>query len=436
MARTFVIAPILIVLAVMGASAQSDPAGLRSKLEKRFEILPIANGVVLTPRFRTSVKSIELSGSTIAIDGMPVTGQELRERLADDTELVLQLTYLDADTRRALARGELPAPKPVDPTSPTLDPRSSEPETPSIPRARRRGEIVRIGGSVSVESDEYVRGDVVSIGGTATIDGEVDGDVVVIGGGARLGPLAYVHGDVTSIGGGVFRDSKAVIRGGIQEIGIGGPWGRGWGRSGNWDTDWMGGLYPVARLTGTLVRITLLTLLVALVLFVAREPVEQIADRVAADPVKSWFVGFLAEMLFFPVLIMTVVLLAISIIGIPLLILVPIAIVAVLLVMLVGFTAVAFQIGRLLQNKMDSLRTRPFAATFAGILLIVSPVLVARIVGLAGDFWVLVWPIAVVGFLLEYVAWTAGLGAAALARWNRPPQPPTAAMTTTTGTMA
>ena len=288
---------------------------------------------------------------------------------------------------------------------------------------------------MSVESDEYVRGDVVSIGGTATIDGEVDGDVVVIGGGARLGPLAYVHGDVTSVGGGVFRDPKAVIRGGIQEIGIGGPWGRGWGRSGNWDTDWMGGLYPVARLTGTLVRITLLTLLVALVLFVAREPVEQLADRVAADPVKSWFVGFLAEMLFSRSH-HDRGLLAISIIGIPLLILVPIAIVAVLLVMLVGFTAVAFQIGRLLQNKVESLRTRPFAATFAGILLIVSPVLVARIVGLAGDFWVLVWPIAVVGFLLEYVAWTAGLGAAALARWNRPPQPPTAAMTTTTGTMA
>ena len=172
----------------------------------------------------------------------------------------------------------------------------------------------------------------------------------------------------------------------------------------------MGGLYPVARLTGTLVRITLLTLLVALVLFVAREPVEQIADRVAKDPVKSWVVGFLAEMLFFPVLIMTVVVLAISIIGIPLLVLVPVAIVAALLVMLVGFTAVAFQIGRLLEDKVAALRSRPFAATIAGILLIVSPVLLARLVGLTGNLWYLVWPIAAVGFLFEYIAWTAGLG--------------------------
>jgi hypothetical protein len=193
----------------------------------------------------------------------------------------------------------------------------------------------------------------------------------------------------------------------------------------------MGRLYPVARLTGTLVRITLLSLLVAMVLFVAHDPVVQIADRVAADPIKSWLVGFLAEMLFFPVLIMTVVVLAISIIGIPLLVLVPVAIVALLLVMLVGFAGVAYQIGRLLQDKVDALRTRPYAATVAGILLIVSPVLLARLVGLTGDFWVLVWPIAAVGFLLEYIAWTAGLGAAALVRWGRPNVATTAIVTTT-----
>ena len=74
-------------------------------MESRFEVLPIANGVVLTPRFRTAVKSIELSDSTIAIDGTPVTGSELRERLGNDAELVLQLSYLTPAARRALAAG-------------------------------------------------------------------------------------------------------------------------------------------------------------------------------------------------------------------------------------------------------------------------------------------------------------------------------------------
>jgi hypothetical protein len=427
MARTFIIAPMLIVLAVLAGSAQADLEGMRSKLASRFEMLPLANGIVLTPRFKTSVKSVELSEKTIAIDGTPVTGAELRERLGDDADIVIQLSYLDSAARRSLARGETSAPKPAAPAAPTVelptvDPRIETPE-PSIPRARRREDVVRIGGSVTVEADESVRGDVVAIGGSATINGEVDGEVVVVGGSARFGPQAYVRGDVTAVGGGVVRDPKAVIRGAVNEVGFGEiPWPEGWRRR-NWDWDWMDGFYPVARLTGTLVRIMLLALLTALVLFVARTPVEQIADRVAADPVKSWVVGFLAEMLFFPILIMTVVVLAISIIGIPLLLLVPVAIVAALVVMLVGFTAVAYQIGRLLQDNVDALRSRPYVATFAGILLIVSPVLLARLVGLTGELWFLVWPIAAVGFLLEYIAWTAGLGAAALARFNKPTPP-------------
>jgi hypothetical protein len=422
MARSFITAPILLMLAVAAVSGQGQVDELRKKVESRFEIVPLANGVLLTPRFKTSIKSVELSEATIAIDGAPVTGRELSERLGEDANLVLQVSYLDTDARRSLAAA--PSPKPTDPTAPTLDSGSAdrmEPQAPSRPRARRREDIVRIGGSVSVDSDEYVRGDVVVIGGSASINGEVDGEVVVVGGSARFGPEADVHGDTTVVGGGLSRDAGAVIRGAIHEVGFGDiPWRGEWGRRGSWD--WMDGIYPVARLTGTLVRITLLFLLTTLVLFVAKAPVEQIADRVAADPVKSWFVGFLAEMLFIPVLIMTAVVLAISIIGIPLLVLLPVAVVALLVVMLVGFTGVAYHIGRLLQDKVDGLRTRPYAATLAGILLIVSPVLLARLVGLTGDLGFVMWPIAAVGFLLEYSVWTAGLGAAALARFNRPPQ--------------
>ena len=84
---------------------------LRSSLEPRFEIVPIANGVVLTPRFRTSIKSVEVSGSTIAIDGAPVTGGELRERLGNDADLVLQLSYLEPEARRSLAVGQSTPPE-------------------------------------------------------------------------------------------------------------------------------------------------------------------------------------------------------------------------------------------------------------------------------------------------------------------------------------
>ncbi len=443
MARTFLTVPLLVTLAVLTGSAQSNVDGLRRQVESRFEMLPIAGGVVLTPRFRTSIRSIELSDSTIAIDGTPVTGAELAQRLGGDASLVLRLSYLDAATRRSLAGRQTDAgtAKPGSPPASAESPRDADPDPdPDIfsdpqrtPRARRREDVVRIGGSVTIDPDETVRGDVVVIGGAATINGEVDGEVVVVGGSAAFGPQADVRGDVTVVGGGLSRDPGAVLRGSVQEVGFGGfPWQGEWTRRASWN--WMDGIYPVARLTGTLVRVGLLILLTALVLFVARQPVEQIAERVAADPVKSWFVGFLAEMLFIPVLAMTAIVLTITVIGIPLLVLLPVAVVAALVVMLVGFTAVAYQIGRMLQDRFDALRASPYAATFAGIVLIVSPALLARFVGLTGDLWFMVWPIAVVGFLLEYMAWTAGLGAAALARWSGPgpvTPPPTTAMTVT-----
>ncbi len=424
MARTFITVPLLVALAVLTGSAQSDVDALRRQVEARFEMLPIAEGVVLRPRFRTSIRSIELSDSTIAIDGTPVTGAELTERLGNDASLVFRLSYLDPAARRLLASGRTQTPKPAEPTPPAVSPVPAPdpdlfPDQPRTPRARRREDVIRIGGSVTIDPDEAVRGDVVVIGGAATINGEVDGEVVVVGGSASFGPQADVRGDVTVVGGGLSRDPGAIFRGSVQEVGFGGiPWTGDWTRRATWD--WMDGIYPVARLTGTLVRVGLLVLLTTLVLFVARQPVEQIADQVAADPVKSWFVGFLAEMLFIPVLVMTAIVLTVTVIGIPLLVLLPVAIVAALVAMLVGFTAVAYQIGRLLQDKIDALRSNAYAATFAGIVLIVSPALLARLVGLTGDLWFMVWPIAVVGFLLEYMAWTAGLGAAALARWGRP----------------
>ena len=434
MARAVVVASVLMLLSILGVSAQGDVNSLRGRLEKRFEVLAIANGVVLTPRFRTEARAIEVSDSTIAIDGSPVTGAELRKRLGEDADIVLQLSYLDPQARRALAgtrgRALVPLTPPVAPNPPDPDIDANidadvDDDRPA-PRARTRDDIVRIGGSVTVDADETVRGDVVVIGGSATIHGQVQGELVVVGGSATLGPTADIARDIVVVGGGLSRDPKAVIRGEVQEVGWGGgPWTAGeWKGHDEWNWNPIGGLYPLARLTGTLVRIALLVLLTALVMFVARTPVEQVADRVAAEPIKSWVVGFLAEILFVPVLVMTVVVLAISIIGIPLLLLLPVAIVAGIIVMLVGFTGVAYHIGRLLQQKVEALRARPFAATFAGILMILSPLLLARLVGLTGSLVGIAWALVAVGLVLEYMVWTTGLGAAALTRFNRPVPPP------------
>jgi hypothetical protein len=147
-------------------SAQSNVDELRTRLEARFEIVPIANGMVLTPRFKTSIRSIELSDSTIAIDGAPVTGRELSDRLGPGRHRYGAAAFVSRLAGAAVAGDRKDASsEPVDATAR----RRSIPvqRTAWSPRSlahrgpRRAKTSLRIGGSVSVDSDEYVRGDVV-----------------------------------------------------------------------------------------------------------------------------------------------------------------------------------------------------------------------------------------------------------------------------------
>jgi hypothetical protein len=444
MARAFITAVVLALCAASmaaqgGGSSNSSASGgdlqaLRARVERRFQILPVANGIVLTPRFNAATRSIEVLEGTIAVDGTPVTGAELRQKLGADADLILQLSYLDSASRRSLSGASITPPAPSGPGATTS---SSEPGvfTPDVqrtddsasrtPRTKRKESVVRIGGNVKVASDERVTDDVVVVGGSADIDGQVDGDVVVVGGSATLGPNADIRSDVTVVGGGLNQDPKALIGGSVQNVGFGDiPFGGDWGRRRDW-SGWnpIGRFRPAARFMGTTVRVGLLMLFASIVMFIARAPVEQIAERAAAEPVKSWVVGFLAEILFVPALVLTVVILAISIIGIPLLLLIPVAIVGALLVFLVGFTGIAYHVGRLLQSRFDQLRTRPYAALTAGIALILSPLILARVVGLTGELGFIAGVLVAIGVIVEYIAWTTGLGAAALVRFSRPARP-------------
>ena len=132
--------------------------------------------------------------------------------------------------------------------------------------------------------------------------------------------------------------------------------------------------------------------------------------RILAEPVRMGLMGLLAEILFVPVLCVTVLALLISIIGIPLLILVPFAIILMGVVMLVGYTAAAHLAGGWALERIGRTERNPYFVVTIGIVAIAGLTLLGRLLAIAlGGFGA---PLYIVGYLIEYLAWTVGFGAA------------------------
>jgi hypothetical protein len=139
----------------------------------------------------------------------------------------------------------------------------------------------------------------------------------------------------------------------------------------------------VGSLTATLVRVGFLALLAVAAMAFGRNAVGGIADYVATDPVRGGLIGFLAELMFVPLLVMTILMLVISIIGIPLLLLLPFALLLMIGVMIVGFSGVAYQVGRWLNGRFGWERG-PYATVLLGVLSIVLLIVLARSAALVG----------------------------------------------------
>ena len=404
--------------------------GLKREIERRFDVLPLRDGLALHPKTPLSgIRSVEITGGTVAIDGQPASGAELRARLGAGADQILQLSYLSDVARRALFAPAPVAPAPrTPPAAPDVPvvapPPPSDDALPPRPRRprfdRRNGDRVRIGGDVTVEEGEVVDGDVVAVGGAVRVDGEVQGDVVSVGGGVTLGPRALVERNVTVVGGALHRDPGAQVKGKAQEVSLGGiEFGKwSWRRNpvGNW---WGSTLGSAFAFVATLARVAVLCLLASLVVLFGRGYMERAGEVAAVSPVKALAVGFMAQILFLPLLVITIVVLAITIVGIPLLLLLPFAILALVVAGVVGFTGVASRVGSLAASRLGWQEQGPYAVAVTGVLILMLPVLLSRLASVGGGLmFPLTLALGIAGGVIEYLAWTIGFGAMALLRYR------------------
>ena len=411
----------LAAVALLADAAAAQPAPSRAApataelarlIGERFDVLPLREGVALQPKERTGeVRSIEIAGGAIAVDGVPVTGAELKQKVdAVSADLILRVSYLDPAEQRALVQGAAGV---------QAAPREAAP-APERRAPRSAGDRVRIGGSVTVEEGELISGDAVAIGGSADVAGEVEGNVVAIGGSIMLGPRSRVLGDVVVIGGSLQRAPGAHVSGRVKEL--------GWGMMaadrymppawfGNW---WQRGLGSTFALASTLTRLAVLCLFAMLVVLFGDGYLERVAARARVEPFKAGAIGFLAQLLFVPLLVITIIVLVVTIIGIPLLVFIPFLVIGFGLVALVGFAAVARDLGRWVVGRFGWAELGPFGTTLLGIVTILSPLLAARLIALIGIPFPITTSLVLLGVCVEYLAWTVGFGAVALVKFQKP----------------
>ena len=446
MRRQILLALAVLTVALMARTAYivhaqtATAAELRAQLSSRYDIVALQQGIALVPKTTNPrVRMIQVVNGAVTVDGDTLTAAQLRDRLGADAGPIVQLTYLSATEQRQLASPETPstavpaAPETGTSAQPATPPPTpapaTVPETPTRPVARN-GDIVRIGGGdVNVSQNERVEGDVVAIGGRVNVDGEVTGDVVAVMGGLTLGPHAVVRGEVTAVGGPFNRDPQAQVYGKVNEVGIGANGQTVPPYNINVRNIVFGTLASrVERFVTTIVRVLMFVLFALIVMAVGQRPVQQIATRISAEPVRSGLVGLLAEILFVPVLVVTILALVISIIGIPLLVLVPFGIILVGIVMLVGFTGAAYMVGKWTLDRLGRTQPNPYLTAAIGIVVIAGLTLVGRLFALAvGGVGA---PFYIAGYVLEYLAWTVGFGAA-IQTWIQMRRRPTSpAMTT------
>ncbi len=466
--------------AAPAASAESRQS-LRQTLERSYEVLPLHNGVVLRPRKeRLGVRTIEVSGDTIAVNGERVTEGVLRAWLAADADPVLRLHRLPARERQALfgmpsgagspapeaaaeqageteipAEGDLPAEGEL-PAETVEVPETEIPEAPEPPEppgtsdeadypASTTGSKVNLFGDITVDKDELaeeavailgtvrvegeVSRDVTAVGGSVIINGRVGGGVTAVGGGVRLGPEAVVDGDVTSVGGSVVRAEGSQVHGQTSEVAMVPSH-----RDDNWDdidisfrpwSPFVSGMDLFWRLAG----VGVLALLVCLVLLVARGTIEKVELRVAREPWLAGGVGLLTIVILALALVPVTILLIITIVGCALIALYPFLIIALWLAAFVGYSAVALRVGRFLEARFSRSFGSPYSAAMVGVIAIEALSILGAVISLGGGFLdFIAFVVLTVGFLVQFVAWIVGFGAVLLARFGGPPGGPVPAM--------
>jgi len=263
------------------------------------------------------------------------------------------------------------------------------------------GDVSLMGGSMDVIGK--IKGDAAILGGDVVNKGIIDGDVMVAGGNIKLDSGSVVTGDIAIIGGSLAKDTNATVKGEIKTVNI---------KILNKTLPKFKGLLKlpevlpsaITQSASALVLIIVLGgffVIALLVVLLFPRSVESITQKTKINVWIPIAIGFGMQILIVPL----IVLLAVSLIGIPI---IPLFILGLFVCLLLGLTAVFYLVGSRIKHTDDPKQSLIGKFALGFIVIMALPILGAliRIISPVGGLF------SVLGFVILYVVATIGLGAA------------------------
>ena len=278
-----------------------------------------------------------------------LTIQVSKRPAGDVLELVLEAGSL----RAAFADGVLR----VRSDTSTAESRDSWRERRRERRGRRGSERVVLGQSLSIGAEETVD-KAVAVGGSVTVAGHVRRDAVAVGGSVTLLPGARVEGDAVAIGGAVSVEEGATLEG--DNVSLGGTIPTMVGSMTRWA---VGGRPHLRSMFGFASRMTRAVLLYVIALLIAAAfpgAFLRVKTYLVDRPGLSALGGLALILGFLPLC----VLLAVTIVGIPL---IPVAALLLVALLLFGFTVSAGWLGERMPFPRE--KTPVKAVALGGVVL-------------------------------------------------------------------
>lgn len=266
-------------------------------------------------------------------------------------------------------------------------------------------DVVKFGEDVEIEKDRVVDGDVVVVGGSLTVNGTIKGDAVCVGGTLTVSSTGTIEGDAVNVGGTVVKEPDAKIVG--DEVSTG-DFLPGWIFSGPWPRYGL----RFAGFTAFFMKALIVLLIIWILSLVLSDRIKVVAGTAAKRPLASFGLGLLIFLLT-PI---AMVLLCITIVGIPVAILLPIGLI---IVGFLGYAGIAYAFGsKLFRSGVGIVR-----ATIIGVLILEAIPLVGKLLcAVGGPLCIIGVPIRIVGYAVIACAISMGLGAAILSKLGQQPR--------------